>query len=276
MNTVVRCGVEVNVDDVSAGYGAHDVLRSVSWRVSAGRFCGIIGPNGAGKSTLVRVLGRILAPRRGMVRLDGHDIKRMPAAQHARLVAIATRVPEYARSFTVREFMLLGRYPFAGESGRTAQGVIEEALRRCDAAQFSLARLSELSSGEVQRVAVAQAIAQTPRLLLLDEPTAHLDIAHQVGLLDFIRELTHVRGLTVVGVFHDLNLASEYCDELLLLSEGRRVRAGSPAEVLVYDILEAVYRTAVVVKENPISGKPYVFPVPASWARDRNGTEAAR
>ena len=255
---------------VYAGYGAHDVLRGVSWRMSAGSFCGIIGPNGAGKTTFVRVLGRTVIPRKGRVFVDGCDISGIPAAHYARMVAIATHVPEYARSFTVGDFLLLGRYPFAGESARTACSVIGDVVARCDAAHLAHKRLSELSSGEVQRVAIAQALVQTPRLLLLDEPTAHLDIAHQVGILDFIRELTRGQGLTVVGVFHDLNLASEYCDELLLLSEGQRVCAGIPAEVLAYDTLEAVYHAAVVVKENPISGKPYVFPIPAAWTDHRN------
>jgi iron complex transport system ATP-binding protein len=255
----------LELSSVTSGYGQLEIVNGISFALGEGEFCGIIGPNGAGKTTLFRLITRVLAPWRGVIRYRGRDIAALPRRALAAEIATMPQSLETPFSFTVREFVLLGRFPHRGrfeQPGKKDMDIVDESLRLTDAAALAGKRLTALSGGERQRVILAQALAQSPRLLLLDEPTAHLDIGHQMTILDLIRRLNHEQGISVLMVQHDLNLSGLYCDKLVLMDRGRIFAQGTPAEVLTYQNIEAVYKTVVIVKENPISHKPYVFPVP--------------
>jgi iron complex transport system ATP-binding protein len=248
--------------DITCGYGSNKVINNVSFTVDKGDFCGIIGPNGAGKTTIFRVITRVLAPWQGEVHYNGKDIFSLSRIVLAREVATMPQLLETPFSFTVREFVMMGRFPHLKKFTRPRKSdldVVDESLLLTDTAAVSGRTLNELSGGERQRVILAQALAQEPQLLLLDEPTSHLDIGHQAGILDLIKKLNRERKMTVIMVQHDLNLASLYCEKLILMDKGRIFTQGTPMEVLNYQNIEEVYKTVVIVKENPLSRKPYIF-----------------
>lgn len=260
----------LEIVDMTAGYDAGFRVRDISLRVPAGEILGIIGPNGAGKTTLLRALTRVIAPRAGSIRFEGRDMRALSAQSLARRIAVVSQNPP-SGFMGVREYVLLGRLPHYGrfqffESGKD-RDIVEWALEMTGARPFRDRRMEALSGGERQLVRIARALAQQPRLLMLDEPIAHLDIGHQVAVLDRLRRLNRDMGLTLVMVLHDLNLAAEYCHILALLGNGRLRSFGPPEAVIRYRTIEAVYKTVVVVDKNPVSGKPYVLTVP----EDRRG-----
>ncbi|MDA0577816.1 MAG: ABC transporter ATP-binding protein [Verrucomicrobia bacterium] len=251
-------------EKVTCAYPGGFTLTEIDLQVRAGDMVGIVGPNGSGKTTLVRAASRTLRPRAGMVRVDGHDIWSRPAVDLARTVAVVSQSTE-AVPMTVVEYVLLGRIPHYGQwqflETSSDRDIAARAMQATGCDVFAEQLLTELSGGERQLALVARALAQEPRLLLLDEPTTYLDIAHQVQLLDLVRRLNRKLGLTVVMVMHDLNAASEYCGQLVLMAGGRVRMAGAPESVLRYDVLEDVYKTVLVVGRNSVTGKPHVFPV---------------
>lgn len=252
----------LKVSKLTCGYNADPVLRDVSFELQQAEFLGIIGPNGSGKTTLLRALTGMLKPASGIVLLQGQDIGQIGLKELARKVAVVSQsLPQ--GSLSVEEFVLLGRIPHLTrlqflESSKDME-IATKSMSLTGTLGLKEHLIDQISGGEKQLVHIARALAQEPRLLLLDEPTAHLDIAHQVRILDLIRRLNREFGLTVVMVLHDLNLASLYCDRLLLLCQGRIYRHGSPDEVLTYQAIEEVYQTVVLVKENPLSHRPYIF-----------------
>ncbi|MHB0911850.1 MAG: heme ABC transporter ATP-binding protein [Armatimonadota bacterium] len=245
-----------------AGYGGRDVLRGVELRIAPGELAGIVGPNGSGKSTLLSALIGSLPLRQGEVRLDGRRLAEYGPRERARRIGSVpqTAVPQFA--FTVRESVEMGRHPHIGRfasPGEADRAAVEEALRETDIAHLADRPVDALSSGEFQRVTIARALAQQPKILLLDEPTAHLDIGHQMDIFELLTRLTRDRGISVVCVSHDLNLAAEYCERLILFSEGRVFADGAPGEVITEENLQAVYGTLVRIHENPHSGQPMVL-----------------
>ncbi|MFC1631033.1 ABC transporter ATP-binding protein [Candidatus Omnitrophota bacterium] len=252
----------LKIKDLSCGYDTKIVLREINCQVAPGQVIGIIGPNGSGKTTLLRAISRVLKPARGSILLAGKDIWRIELKQFARRVACVSQgLP--TGSISVADYVLLGRIPHLARlqflETKQDLAVAEQAMSLSDTLRFKDQFIDQISGGERQLAHLARALAQQPKLLLLDEPTAHLDITHQVGVLDLVKRLNRQFGLTVVMVLHDLNLASQYCDRLLLINDGRIYKQGLPADVLTYQTIEQVYRTIVVVKENPISGRPYIF-----------------
>ncbi len=250
----------LRIKDLSCGYEAKEVIKKVSFSIKEGDFLGIIGPNGAGKTTLFRTITGTLKPWEGKILYRDKNISEISPRNFAREVAVIPQILEVPFAFSVEEFVSMGRFPHLGrfESLRPKDHkILKEALNFTDIFSFRERKISELSGGERQRVILAQGFAQEPRLLLLDEPTSHLDIAHQVQVLDLIKRLNKEKNLTVIVVLHDLNLASSYCDRLILLKEGEISKEGSPQDVLTYQNIEEVYKTVVIVKENPISFKPY-------------------
>ena len=236
-------------------------LTGVSFTVEPGEVLGVIGPNSAGKTTLLRLLTRVVSAARGDVRLDGRSVARLPHAELARRVAVVPQDAPRPFPFTVGQLVLMGRYPHG--PGRFFEGADDRALARAAMAETSVLDLAalpleQLSGGERQRAMLARALAQQPRLLVLDEPTSHLDLRFQAETAAIIRRVNRERGMTVLLVSHDLNLAAEVCDRLLLLARGRVVRIGSPAEVLRREALEEVFGCAVVVDVNEASGRPVV------------------
>lgn len=248
--------------NLTCGYDSKFILKDIAFKVEDRELVGIIGPNGSGKTTLLRAVTRVLKPRQGAVLLEGINIWQMKFKELARKIAV---VPQSfgGTDMSVGDFVLLGRIPHLRmlqffESKEDLE-IAERCMKLTDTFKLRDRLMSEISGGEKQLILIARALAQEPRLILLDEPTAHLDITHQVGILDLIKKLNRELGLTVIMVLHDLNLASEYCQRLILISDGRIHKMGRPEEVLNYDIIEEVYKTVVVVERSPISSKPYIL-----------------
>ncbi len=253
----------LTVNDLVCGYEAF-LLRDVNFEVRKGEMIGIIGPNGSGKTTLLRALGGILKPKQGLVSLRGEDIRNIDLKEFARNVAMVFQEAAVP-GMTVEEYVMLGRIPhyekFQFLETREDYLQVEQALQLTGTLELRHKQMTEMSGGQRQLALLARAIAQQPRLLLLDEPTTFLDITHQVRVLGQIRRLNRDSGVTVVMVLHDLNLAAEYCDRLILVNDGRIHSDGNPTEVLTYQIIEEVYDTIVVVGKSPVSQKPYIFVV---------------
>lgn len=261
--------VLLEIKKVSGGYHQEDVIRGVSLSIHQGDFLGIIGPNGSGKTTLLRLATRILSPRQGEIVFRGAGISRMDLKELCRKVAFVSQDIFSGFSFTVLEIVLMGRIPHLKrlqfETKKDVE-IAERALRLTDTLRFRDEHVDELSAGERQRVIIARALAQEPELLFLDEPTSHLDIGHQIQILDLLAKLNRENNLTVAMILHDLNLASAYCNRIALLDEGGVFREGAPEEVLTYQNIEAVYKTVVLVNDNPVTGKPNVVLVPGRKA----------
>ena len=245
--------------------GAHDLtyeiegetlLDGVSLRADRGQFVGLIGPNGAGKSTLLRTISGILRYRRGAVRLEGADLKTLSSREIASSLALIPQIAPYTYGFTSMELVLMGRYPHLGRfqiEGKEDDRIARDAMRLTETEQFADRTLDTLSGGERQRVFVARALAQQPRILLMDEPTANLDVLHQLKVLDLVRRLVD-DGLTAIAAVHDLNMAARYCDKLVLLSGGRVLAEGTPSEVLTPDTIASAFGVKSAVYQDPITG----------------------
>jgi iron complex transport system ATP-binding protein len=260
----------VLVKHLQVSYGRQPVLRDLSFEVPAGAFFIIIGPNSSGKTTLLRALAGAVKPQQGQVEIWGTPVGHFSKKALARLVAVAPQRVATDIPFTVQEVVLMGRSPHLGWLGLEQPRDLEqarEAMAFTNVAHLAGRPLPQLSGGELQRVIIARAICQQPRLLLLDEPTAALDPAHQVNLMDLMAQLQQDLGLTVVMVSHDLNLAAMYGEQLLLLKEGAIVQTGRPAEVLTYEQLERAYGCAMLVDDNPLGKVPRVTLVPRRFLR---------
>jgi len=252
----------LEIKNLSCGYDSKLILKDVNLNISAKEFVGIIGPNGSGKTTLLKTITRLLKPRTGGVFIDGKDVWQAGYKELAEKIAV---VPQgfSGAAMSVEEFVLLGRIPYFDNfqffETKKDMEIAEKCMNLTDTFKLKDRLMEEMSGGERQLTLIARALAQEPELLLLDEPTTHLDITHQVRILDIIKKLNREMDLTVIMVLHDLNLASEYCDRLVLLSGGVIYKDDSPENVLDYKIIEEVYKTMVVVKKNPISSKPYIL-----------------
>jgi iron complex transport system ATP-binding protein len=255
-------GPIVDVRGASFAYGAALALEDVSFTARPGEFVGLLGPNGAGKSTLVRIVAGLAAPRPGEVRLAGLDPFRAPRRQVARVCALVPQEPRIAWPFTVREAVMMGRAPRQGllaVPDRFDRGAVQGALEACDLVHLADRRLDALSGGERRRVFFARALAQEPRVLLLDEPTAFLDLGHQVAAMR-LAQVAARGGLCVVAVLHDLNLAAAACDRVVVLSRGRVVAEGAPAAVLTEARVREVWEVPVWRGENAATGAAVVLP----------------
>lgn len=254
----------LDIQNIHAGYGKRPVLEDVSFTVKKGEFLGLIGPNGSGKTTLLRAVTKIIPLTKGVIRFNGSPIKDMSPKEMAKKIAVVSQVHNDAFfDMSVREMVSLGRIPHFGNYQffitKKDESLINESMRLCDIPELGARSVRHLSGGERQRVFLARALAQEPEILLLDEPTMHLDITHQVGTLDLVRRLNKEFSLTVIMVLHDLNLAGEYCRHLALINKGQIHKIGRPEEVLSYQTIEEVYKTRVVIGKNPVSSKPYCF-----------------
>jgi iron complex transport system ATP-binding protein len=255
----------LEINGLSCGYGKQVVLQGVSFAIKRGEFVGIIGPNGSGKTTLLRTITGLLHPFEGTISLEGRETHEMARRELAQKVAVVTQLPEATPPFSVEEFVLLGRVPHWGrfqllETHKDVEKA-ETAMALTGIAYARDCRMGELSGGAPQLAFVARALAQEPRLLLLDEPTAHLDIGHQGQIMDLLRQLNREQSLTIVVVLHDLALASLYCQRLILLHQGRLRKIGPPRRVLTKEVIEEVYRTTVRVVKAPGKGGPIILPL---------------
>lgn len=252
----------LQITDLSVRYGERFALREVSLDLPPGSFVAVLGPNGAGKSTLVRALTRLVKPDSGEIRCGGRLLKEWGTAELARTIAVAPQDVWAPFEYSVLEMVLMGRSPHL--SGMGLESEAEVALARRSLARLKLAGLEArpiqtLSGGERQRVLLARVLAQDAPVVILDEPTAHLDIAHQQRTLALMAELNR-EGRTVVVVLHDLNLASLYCPRLVLLADGRIAGDGTSEEVLTQERLTEIYGARVLVSRHPQTGRPVVLP----------------
>jgi iron complex transport system ATP-binding protein len=240
---------------VVAGYGDRVVLHGCDLTLRGGELVGIVGPNGAGKSTLLRVVAGLLRPTSGVVRLDGTDLSRMGRTEIARRVAVVPQILETLFPFTVREVVALGRTARLGVLGRATRAdaaAVERALAELELGPLAERRIDALSGGERQRAVLAMALAQEAGVLLLDEPTVHLDPAHQVATLALVRELVIRRQLVAAAVLHDLNLAAAMTSRLVVVTGGRIVQDGPPVDVLSEQVVASVFGRGLRV----LSGDP--------------------
>jgi|WetSurMetagenome_2_1015567.scaffolds.fasta_scaffold350463_2 iron complex transport system ATP-binding protein len=254
------------VERVSFGYRPEvPTLRSITLQVLNGEFLTLVGPNGSGKTTLLRLLDRIYVPNSGRILLNDRDIASYSRVELARRIAFVPQDPITQFPFTVLEIVLMGRSPHS--RGRAFENPQDRAtaldmLALTDVAHLAHQPITALSGGERQRVFIARALAQQPGILLLDEPNAHLDIAHQVDIFELIRKLNRESGLTVVSVSHELNLAAAYCDRIAMLVCGEIIAAGPPEEVLTEKRITEVFRTPVLVDTHPTRNTPRVTLLP--------------
>jgi iron complex transport system ATP-binding protein len=252
---------DLEVRGLSAGYRGRAVLHDVSASVPAGGWLGVVGPNGAGKSTLLKAVAGVL-PSSGEVRLSGVSLRALSPRDRARAVGYAPQSPALPDGLTVTDYVLLGRTPHLRPLARESRADLAVAagvLDRLDLTALAGRRLAELSGGERQRVVLARVLAQQARLLLLDEPTTGLDVGHAQALLELVDDLRRTEGVTVVSTLHDLTLAAQYADRVLLVADGVAVAEGAPAEVLTADRIARHYQATVTLLHTP-TGSPVITP----------------
>ncbi|MFZ7111471.1 MAG: ABC transporter ATP-binding protein [Desulfatiglandales bacterium] len=242
-------------------YGASWAARGIHLEVRPGEILGILGPNGSGKSTLLKIMDGILIPQEGEIFLRGLPLSRMKRSWIAREIAMVAQESHFRFSFSVLEVVLMGRFArlkglqFEGEKDRE---VALQVLRATDTLDLAERSIHELSGGEKQRVVIARALAQEPRIILLDEPTSFLDLKYKREIFQLITSLSRDRGLSVVLVSHDIDLAAQYCHRLVMLKQGAVYETGEPEQVLTTSNVEGVYECPVLIDRNPVTGRPRV------------------
>jgi iron complex transport system ATP-binding protein len=259
-----RSGSRLVASDVTLGYGERPVVQSLTTGIPDREVTVIVGANACGKSTLLRGMARLLRPSSGAVLLDGQAIASLPSRQVARTLGLLPQNPVTPEGVTVVDLVGRGRHPHQGAFRRWSredEAAVAEALELTDTLELAERLVDELSGGQRQRVWIAMALAQQTELLLLDEPTTYLDVAHQVEVLDLLATLNETRGTTIVMVLHDLNLAARYADHLIAMRDGRIVAAGRPAEVITEESVREVFAMGSRVIEDPVTGTPMVVPL---------------
>jgi iron complex transport system ATP-binding protein len=254
--------IEIEMQDVCLSYGRKVVLKDLTLQVRPGEMVGLIGPNGCGKSTIIRALSRIISPQAGKILIDGRDITRIPRRDLARLLAVVPQMPLLPSAFTAFEVVLMGRNPHLGlfqYEGPKELAIAWQAMEKTGTQSLAGRRIGELSGGEIQCLLIARVLAQETKAVLLDEPTASLDIGRQVEVLDLIKNLCLENKLTVMAALHDLNLASQYCDRLVLINGGRIHAEGTPREVITARNMKDVYGAGSCVYTHPVNGLPIVL-----------------
>jgi len=249
--------------DITCAYNRNPVVSNISLQAHPGEVLALIGPNGVGKSTLLRTMARLMRPLDGKVILVNRDLWQTSARDTAKQLAFATQANDLAWAATVEQVVALGRAPHCGWfMPLTAHDhqIVQKAIELVGLEHLRDRISTELSGGEQQRMVLARVLAQEPAILLLDEPTSHLDLKYQTNILNLIRKLAHKEGLTVVVSLHDLNLAAIYSDRVALLSNGELAVAGTPAEVLTSDWLSQVYGVPIMVMKHPLRDIPFILP----------------
>jgi iron complex transport system ATP-binding protein len=252
----------LKIQSLSVSYGARQILHNISLEVQSGEVLALIGPNGAGKSTLIRAASGVI-PYTGHIRTNGDDFASLSTLQRARIVATVPQAVSMPPAFTVWETVLLGRTPylgFLGQPSKNDEEIARQSLQRVSALPFIDRRVGELSGGEQQRILLARALCQSTPILLLDEPTTHLDLQYQVSLLELISELAHKDKLAVLVALHDLNLAAHYADRIALMVAGNIKAMGTPKEVLLPELIAEAYCLPVQVLKHPFLDIPLVLP----------------
>ncbi|MEM2536920.1 MAG: ABC transporter ATP-binding protein [Candidatus Bathyarchaeia archaeon] len=256
--------VLLKVCGVDCYYGSVKVLENVSFSVDSGELVGLLGPNGSGKTTLLRAISRTLKPKVGTVLLNEADIFSMKSSEVAKRLAVVPQSASLEFEFTALDLVLMGRHPHMGRFEREDQTDLEiakEAMMLTNTWHLAEKPINELSGGERQLVMIARALAQRPKVLLLDEPTSHLDINNQIGIMDLLKKICLEKNIAALAVFHDFNLAARYCDSLILLHKGKIFAIGKVEEVLTEENLQKVFNVEVIVRRHPITNSLYIVPV---------------
>ena len=252
----------LQVNGVTLGYDGQVILKDINMEANPGEVVGIIGPNGSGKSTLVRAISGVISPGAGGIVLNGQDIFKLPRYSLARLVAVVPQGAYLPEAFTALETVLLGRYPHLGlfrhESPRDLS-IVLEAMERTGIVSLANRRVNQLSGGERQRLLIARALAQEPEVLLLDEPTAHLDVQHQIQVMELVQNLVK-RGVTAIVAIHDFSLAARFCHRLVLLSDGGVMAEGPPELVMTAENIEAAFGVQALVYRDVIGDRLVINP----------------
>jgi iron complex transport system ATP-binding protein len=254
--------IELEMRNVTLGYDHHPVLEDITIKASPGEMVGLIGPNGCGKSTIIKALSHVISPRSGRILVDGRDIKAIPRRELACLVGVVPQLPLLPSTFTAFEIVLMGRNPHLGlfqSEGYRDWAIARQAMEQTGTEPLTNRRVNELSGGEIQCLLIARVLVQETKAILLDEPTANLDIGRQVEILDLIKNLCTQNKLTVLAALHDLNLAAQYCDRLILINEGHIHARGTPMEVITDKNIKRVYGAENCVYTHPVNGLPTVL-----------------
>lgn len=254
----------LTLNNFSCGYKNGFHISGINFSLSEGTFTGIIGPNGSGKTTLFKGISGDLPTKNGSVMFDGKNLSELTLREKAQKISIVSQFTETA-NITVEEYVLMGRMPYRKSFQFFDKAedieIAHHYMQLTNTYRLRHKSMTELSGGEQQMASIASALCQKPKLLLLDEPTSHLDITHQTKFMNLIQQLNDELKLSVIMIVHDLTMAAEYCDYLVMMKNGNIHQKGTPEEVLTYENIEDVYDTIVLVKTNPVSGKPVVFPV---------------
>ena len=254
--------IELEMRNVSLGYSRHPVLRDITFKASPGELVGLIGPNGSGKSTIIKALCHLIHPKSGKILVGGRDIASIPRRELACLVGVVPQLPLLPSTFTAFEIVLMGRNPHLGlfqSESRHDWDIARQAMAKTSTELLAHRHVNELSGGEIQCLLIARVLVQETEAILLDEPTANLDIGRQVEILDLIKNLCRDNNLTVLAAVHDLNLAAQYCDRLLLINERRIHAQGTPTEVITDANIKQVYGAENCVYTHPVNGLPTVL-----------------
>jgi iron complex transport system ATP-binding protein len=253
----------LKVNNLSVSFNGRRILSDIDLQVPRGEILGIIGPNGVGKSTLIRAMSAAIPPERGSISVMGRDVTSLSSAARARMMAVVPQARSLPPAFTGWETVLLGRTPHVGWLGNVSardQEIASLAMRRTDTLHLAERRINEMSGGEQQRLLLARALCQSAPVLLLDEPTTHLDLKYQYNLLDLVRCLAREDGLTIIITLHDLNLVSRYTDRVALLVNGRLEALDTPSRVLNPGLLSRAYQLPLDVIADRRSGQAMVIP----------------
>jgi iron complex transport system ATP-binding protein len=259
--------VVLTIDGVDCSYGSINVLKNINFEVKNGEFLGILGPNGSGKTTLLRSISRVLKPKKGSILIDEKDVYSLKTMDLAKQMAVVPQTTPISFDYTVLEVVLMGRNPHMGRFQMEDKNdllIAKNAMKLTRTWDFADRSVTELSGGERQRVIIARALTQEPQILLLDEPTTHLDICNQLEIMDLIKQLCKTKKLLIVAVFHDFNLAARYCDSIILLKDGKIVAVGKSDETLTTENVKEVFSVDTIVKKHPITGCLHVMPISRS------------
>ncbi|SHJ01280.1 ABC transporter ATP-binding protein [Lutispora thermophila] len=255
---------EVRVEGLDFSYENNYILKNINLSIKEGSFVSIVGPNGSGKSTFLKNLSRYLKPQKGIVMLGNDDITKLSQKEISKRLSVVPQNILVEFDYKVKDIVLMGRHPYVKRlKGETPEDIkiAERAMKYTNIMEFSNRNFNELSGGEKQRVILAQALAQQPKVLLMDEPISHLDLQYQVEILDLVKKMTLEEGLTSIAVLHDLNMASAYSDYIVMLKGGEVFFKGEPAEVLTIENIARVFNTNVSISINPATGKTYIYPI---------------
>jgi iron complex transport system ATP-binding protein len=254
----MRCSTDliIRVEDLVYSYDSVIALDGLTFDINRGEFVGLVGPNGSGKTTLLKCLCKLYTPQEGSIQLDGHNLSKLSQSEGAKIYAVVPSEFPMDMNISITDTVLLGRYPFIEglwwENERDEQ-IALEAMEKLNVSEFAHRKLGELSSGEKQRVLIAKAIAQEAKILLVDEPVAHLDLGYQMEIMEMLKSLAH-DGVTILAAMHELNLAVKYCDKLIVLDKGKVVACGKPEDIVTQKLIEDVYGVKAIIQNIPEVG----------------------